>query len=573
MLTRWLHIIFSLLTITASAQQFVTIESADEQVYASTTEPHPGADKLPDILKTIQLSLIGEGYLEAGFDTSYVRNDTQYHHLWTGGTYEWVRLDPGNVNERILAETGYREKLYQKKQINVGGLVGLFNDVLTEYENRGYPMARLQLVIDRWDESGLEGHLQVDKHQFYSIDSLIVKGYDQANRRYLENAIQIKPGDPFNRALLQNIALRIKEVPFLQQVKPPEVVFRQGGKADLYLYLKKRNANRFNGILGVLPDEQTGKITITGEAKLDLLNALFNAGEEIHLKWRKLQTQTQELKTSFHIPYLLQLPIGIGAKFDLYKRDSTYLELSPTAEIRYQLTNRSYFSVYYNNYQSRLLDPSQFQNSTTLPAFNDTRKSTVGVNVAFERLDYRLNPRKGGYINIRGGAGVKQIIQLDSLDPEIYEDVNLRSTQYELEGSVGYYIPLFKRFTWFFGGNGGWLINENLFANEMKRLGGIQSFRGFDDQSILASAYAVGTSEFRFLLEQNSYLYAFVDYGYYENSTSEAFITDDPMGIGLGISFQTKPGIFTINYALGKQQGNPFLFRAAKIHFGFVNYF
>ena len=123
------------------------------------------------------------------------------------------------------------------------------------------------------------------------------------------------------------------------------------------------------------------------------------------------------------------------------------------------------------------------------------------------------------------------------------------------------------------GGQGCWMINDNLFINEMKRLGGISTLRGFDDQSILASSFFIGTAEYRFLLEQNSYVFAFLDYGYVENRSSAGLLSEAPMGIGAGISFQTRPGIFSINYALGKLEDTAFQFRAAKIHFGFVNYF
>jgi hypothetical protein len=52
-----------------------------------------------------------------------------------------------------------------------------------------------------------------------------------------------------------------------------------------------------------------------------------------------------------------------------------------------------------------------------------------------------------------------------------------------------------------------------------------------------------------------------------------SYFHDIPYSFGAGISFQTKAGIFSMNYALGSEQGNPIQFRGAKIHFGFINYF
>ena len=123
------------------------------------------------------------------------------------------------------------------------------------------------------------------------------------------------------------------------------------------------------------------------------------------------------------------------------------------------------------------------------------------------------------------------------------------------------------------GAKASWLINDQIFINEMNRLGGLKSIRGFDDQSLLASSYVIGTAEYRFLLEQNSYVYLFSDFGYFENKNTEFTTYNAPVSFGAGISFQTKAGIFTINYALGRLENTQFLIRSAKIHFGFVNYF
>ena len=97
--------------------------------------------------------------------------------------------------------------------------------------------------------------------------------------------------------------------------------------------------------------------------------------------------------------------------------------------------------------------------------------------------------------------------------------------------------------------------------------------RGFDEESISASAYGMLTIEPRLLLNQSSYLFAFLDYAYLQNKSIGNDITDFPLGFGLGLSLGTPAGIVRMSYAIGKESGNPIDFRAAKIHFGYVNYF
>jgi hemolysin activation/secretion protein len=104
-------------------------------------------------------------------------------------------------------------------------------------------------------------------------------------------------------------------------------------------------------------------------------------------------------------------------------------------------------------------------------------------------------------------------------------------------------------------------------------MGGLNSLRGFDEESIYASTYAMGNVEWRFLLDKSSFLFGFVNQAFYELALVDKYIKDEPTGFGIGINFETKPGIFSLTYALGKQLNNAVSFRAAKVHFGIVSTF
>jgi outer membrane protein assembly factor BamA len=184
-----------------------------------------------------------------------------------------------------------------------------------------------------------------------------------------------------------------------------------------------------------------------------------------------------------------------------------------------------------------------------------------------------FNPTKGYTLTLEVGAGNKRIKPDSDLNPD---SVEYSST--ELEGNLTFdlFIPLSKRNVLNLGVAGGYRSSKSMFENELYRLGGIATLRGFDEESILASVYSVGTFEYRYLLEQNSYLYLFFDGAYYENKVrqmkGDEWI-DQPIGYGAGISFETKAGIFSINYAIGQQKGNPPDLKSAKVHFGIVNWF
>ena len=97
--------------------------------------------------------------------------------------------------------------------------------------------------------------------------------------------------------------------------------------------------------------------------------------------------------------------------------------------------------------------------------------------------------------------------------------------------------------------------------------------RGFDEESIFASQYAIGTLEYRYLVGRNSFLSYFIDGGWSKNASVYARSDNYYWGTGFGMAFETKAGIFNLSYAVGKRDDVKFNMRQSKIHIGYVNYF
>ena len=98
------------------------------------------------------------------------------------------------------------------------------------------------------------------------------------------------------------------------------------------------------------------------------------------------------------------------------------------------------------------------------------------------------------------------------------------------------------------------------------------SIKTFNEEELYATLRSVFTIEYRYLLDQNSHIFAFFDQGLYENNAA-SYMKDRPFGFGAGFSFGTNIGIFSISYALGQQLNNPILMRNGKVHFGYIAYF
>lgn len=515
-----------------------------------------------------QLSL--RSFLTNSVDSIIVdsSNFVAYFHL--GRQYKWTSLRTQTIDEGVLSKIGFRDKLYNNKPFNQKQLHNFYEKVIAFYENNGYPFASIRLDSVVVENNTLSGLVHIEKNNLYKIDSVIIKGTATVSDQYIKNYIRIKENDLYNESAVRKMSTRIKELPFVAEVQPPKIYFNEKN-AKIVMLLKKKNASRFNGILGIVPDEN-GKVRLNGDVKLNLINS-FKKGEEIGFNWRAIQNNAQDLKLNLVYPFLLNSPFGLDYSFNLYKKDSTYIDIFNKIGVRYILKGNNYFSLFYHNKTSNLLTQTGFSSLTVLPSFADISTQLYGIGVYNANLDYRLNPRKGYEIDIKGSLGNKKIRKNAQINEQLYDGLNLNSTLYTFNSDLALYIPLKKRSVIKLGVQTGYTFNENLFDNELLRIGGLKTLRGVDEEAIFASFYSIQTLEYRFLLEQNSFLYLFTDAAYYEKNTKDNFLSDRPYSFGLGISFETNAGIFSVSYAIGKQFDNPVQFRSAKIHFGFISFF
>lgn len=513
-----------------------------------------------------------DGYIASSID-SISRDSLNFiAHLNTGKKYLWVKLKKGNAENALLQEAGYKEKLFSGKPIDFAEVLQLKEKILTYCENNGYPFASVKLDSLKFTDSTLSASIKVNRNKLIVIDSITMRGKATLSKTYLYNYIGVKPGDLYNDSKVSAISKKIKELLFLRESKPFVVLFNDT-KAKIVIYVNKKKNSQFDGILGVMPNNQTtGKLMLTGEATLSLVNA-FSRGELIDLKWRKLQANTQDLKTNFVYPYILNTPFGVDLKFNLFRDDTLYMNIERDIGVRFQFTGTNYIKAFLENHTSSLISTAAFKTATTLPDYADMNSNMYGLEYKFQKLDYILNPLKGVDILLSGSAGTKHIIKNAALSDELYQGIKLSSTQYRFTANVAGYIPLFSKTTLKLAMTAASLQSANMFKNEMFLIGGLKTLRGFDEESISASSYGIATVEYRYLFEQNSYLFAFWNGAYYESRTITKFIHDTPYGFGAGVSFETKAGIFSLSYALGKQFGNSIDFKSAKIHFGIVSYF
>lgn len=535
------------------------------KVFVSPTE------RLQEI-KKLMSTLHDESYLTATIDSMIQDSNKLTAFLLPGKSYKWAYLRKGNVEEVALNLSKYREKVFRNKSFYFKAAAKLMNSLLAYYENNGYPFAKIKLDSIAIHGNTISAALNVDKKSQETIDSIVIKGTLKLSPKYLYGYLGIKPGDLYDESKVAAISARIKALPFIAETKPMQVAFIHD-KAKILLYLSRKNANQFNGIIGILPNTN-GSITISGDVNLQLQNA-FRQGDELGFHWQHLQPLTENLTINFSYPYLFHTPIGFDENFKLFKQDTTYLQLDNKIGLKYLFIGGDYLEVYYESIVTSLLSTAGLQDITTLPPYTDGTTDFYGIEYKVRHLDYIYNPRRGYELLGSVAVGNNTIRENAAVNPAAYDGLQLNSVEYRGILTGDCYLPVGYRAAFKIGANGGYIQDPSLLLNNLFRIGGLEILRGFNEQSLYVSQYAVGTIEFHYLLEQNSFLFLFYDQGWVRETLASniQYFYDTPSGFGAGMDFQTKAGIFSFAYALGNGIGNPLNFSTGKITFGIVNYF
>ncbi len=583
-----------LLNIEIEAQVSIQIRYENPQDSAFFIKNNPNFAKTAtdsssavNILRGALKQLHAQTYLEASFDSILIFQKNIIAYLHIGKPYKWASLRNGNVNTDYLSQVGYRERLFENKPFSAKEIADIEEKLLNFAEDTGFPFAQVWLDSINIENAAVSAALMMKTGVPFRFDSIALSGFVKISSHFLENYLDVKKGSLFNRTKVLKMAARLAELPYLTVRKPPTVRFTEGGHAVVNLLLDNRKASRWDFLVGVQPTTQldgSQKFGITFNGTADFQN-LFGVGERIYASFENLRPQSPRLNIKASYPYILNLPYGFEGAFDLYKRDSTYIETHANAGVQYLLGGSDYLKLFWQNYRANnlIINRSQIEQTRRLPSTLDVSTNTIGLEFMKQQLDYRFNPRRGWAILLRGGAGIRKVRPnsdiLDIKDPTfdfktLYDTVTLKSFQYRLDNKTEFYLPVLKRSVVKLAVTSGWLFTSSpISQNEQYRIGGNRLLRGFDEESIFATKYAVGTLEYRLLIGRNSYLYTFGDIGYIENKTRTTQKTDTPLGFGAGITFETNVGLFGVTLAVGQQQGNPVDFRNVKTHFGYVSLF
>ena len=505
------------------------------------------------------------GFPEAEFDT-IIREEKNINVIINSGVqYKWGSLNTYKNYWASLPNISYKSRDFNSKNFNYFELQNLFEEIITSLENTGYPFASIKLDNITIINNEINANLVINKRELIKIDTIILSEFSKIRLAFIEQYLGINIGDAYNESKINEISEQLDRLDICQPYKPSEVKI-EDNKASIYLHLKEKKGNLFNGIIGFQPNSNNSKtLQLTGQINLKLTNA-FQHGESIGIYWESLGNNSQKLKANFQYPYLLNSPFGIGYSIKLDKRDSSFLNINNRPSLQFALKGLNYLSVYGVFFQSNTLGSAENINPSI--GLIDMHSNSFGFGMLFNKLDYTFNPRKGYFIKANADIGYKYYDERSDVNPIVYDSIPTKEIKLAAKIDFNIFIPILRRQTVRVSNSFAIIQSDNTMKNELYRIGGFKILRGFDEQSIFASSYNIFSLEYRYLLDQNAYLGAFWDFGSVIN-TNNSNNLNIYNGFGISFSFASKAGIFNLAYALGKTNNESILFKNSKIHFGY----
>lgn len=506
-------------------------------------------------LDDLKNSLIKKGFSGHSIDKIKVSQDTLFLTIYFGASiqYSQIEMDSKNVNYKFKAGR-------KNKKINQNELEDYVKSIVHDHENSGYPFVKVSTdtvyVSDK--DKTFYVNLKLEKGPEIKVDTVLFKGNLKLKPKFLYNYWGIFPDDPFNSKKIENIDKLNSRLSFVSRIKDTEIEFTED-KALIYTYLNNKKTNYFTGIIGLYQDQNSDKgIQFTGEVELLLKNS-FGIGEELAMDWMKYIDDGQKLNLGLSFPYIGISNFGFATNFHFLKQDSTFMNINPSFDLLFMQVGGNSIRIFYDYFNSFLINSAVINESVKSITFHK-----FGFGTDYKQLDNIYNPVKGGFVEAEFAIGNKIIEgQLDDVS-------NMEGT---LQIDLAYYLPLSSNQTLLLRNQTASLLSfsgRNAYAeNEMFRIGGLNNFRGIDDESITTSLYTVLNIEYRFLFASRSNFALFSDWAYWEYNGYESFTSDYPFSFGAGINLETKAGILSFYYALSQQFDNPIIIENSKIHLGF----
>ncbi len=481
---------------------------------------HFTEDKLKKYLDSFSESLKHKGYFYNNI-SSFTKKKKHFFYVFKlGKRTDSIKLFLKELNKQKKDTT-----------ITVSSLQSFLNTIKNNLENKGNSFSKVSLKNIVSKKNKLIATIKVKESKKRFIDKIIIKGYNKFPKKFLRHFLKLDTRTIFNQQTIESITKNIESIDFVKQKKQPQVLFSKDSTI-LYLYLEKLKNSYFDGDLNLAPSIKKNGLQFSGNINLKF-NNIINTGEVFNLTWNANGNERQNINLYLKTPFIFNTPLTSKNQLIIHKQDSSFLNTKFKTSLLYQLTPKINFGILFesenstNTLEKKLNNIESFSTAFLGSEFSYSIPKTHSLfkNLFSFKVNYFLGKRDNSKTN---------------------------TTQQKLKLETSYLFSINNKNHIFIKSESAFLKSTDYLQNELFRIGGFNSIRGFNQQSILSSKYSFLNLEYRLLTSNKSFLYSITDFGIIKdikNATSNA--------LGYGIGYFHKRKNSTINIALISNYSQP----------------
>ena len=401
------------------------------------------------------------------------------------------------------------------------------NQLLEQIDRKGNSFSEITYINPLLKNDTLFLEMKISNSSSRKIDKVITRGYEDFPKKFISKYFLIDKNTVFSKQKLNQVSALSNKLDFIKEKKVPEVLFKKDS-THLYLFLDKIGTSSFDGLVNFSSKENGKGLLLNGNLDLKLNNT-FNTGEKFEIIWNKVSDEKTDFKINSYVPYILNSKFSTTLEFYLYRQDSTFINTNFELKTDYLINQKSHASILFNSKNSNYL-------------LNISNNDLASYSNYFIGLGYEL--KKSSTSNLykyKNGLNLNLTIGKRKTDTE---SIN----QLKFHFSAFANVQINNRGYLNIKNESGLLTSKNYLLNELFRIGGANSIRGYNEQSIFTNGYSYSNIEFRYSLDTSSYLYSITDLGVYKENTTNKI--KKLLGIGAGYQFRINNNLVNLGYVI-----------------------
>lgn len=394
------------------------------------------------------------------------------------------------------------------------------------------------------NEKGIQSRWSIVTGKPLLVDTVILSGVEELNRRTIAQLTQIPPNIPANKTSLIKLHKSIIGYSFLRDAGQPFYARRQDKGLSAIIPVKANFLHSIIAVVGVQPSSQE-KGQITGDVQIRIENPLGSASKT-RFWWNRKDNQSQRLSLGYEDPIIWRLNIGGSFSFSQILQDGLYVQRETAIAVVLPHSFLGKVSIGGTEESVKITEDGD-----SLGLLGHSIRSLT-IKLEKDSRNTRHNPTSGRWIRINLGLG------------DYLTDSNERTISLDLKSEGEFLKPISDELLLSIAGWGGYfgLASGIVPLSEKLRYGGASTLRGYDEQVFQADWVVVGQFELRYIVGSYTQFFAFFDSAY-------DALKRTPASAGFGYQQNTPLGILRLAYALGKDD----IPAEGKIHIGMINRF